>query len=292
LNLYEPKNPTILGATRGFLESGRFAFQSAVAGSDAERGNPWLLLNRRISGESDPIVPVIADANSMTYVLHKSLGEDVAIDVKGRSVRLRLVAALNDSVLQSQLVMSDANFLELFPEQEGFQLLLVETSAGAVPNRAQAIEGGARDLGAHVTSTTELLAGFHRVENTYISTFQTLGGLGLLVGTIGLAAVLLRNVLERRKELALLEAVGYRRAQLFAIVLSENVLLLLCGLVIGAACALVAVVPAVADRGGWLPINAGGWALIGGVLAAGLISSALATRAALRAPLLSALRAE
>ncbi len=143
-----------------------------------------------------------------------------------------------------------------------------------------------------MTSTAERLAGFHRVENTYISTFQTLGGLGLLVGTLGLAAVLLRNVLERRKELALLGAVGYRRAHVFAIVLAENVLLLLWGLAIGAACAAVAVVPAVVERGGWLPIRAGGWALLAGVFVAGLLSSIAATRTALRTPLLSALRAE
>jgi ABC-type lipoprotein release transport system permease subunit len=58
--------------------------------------------------------------------------------------------------------------------------------------------------------TEERLANFHRVENTYLSTFQMLGGLGLILGTLGMAAVLLRNVLERRRELALLRAVGLR----------------------------------------------------------------------------------
>jgi putative ABC transport system permease protein len=112
------------------------------------------------------------------------------------------------------------------------------------------------------------------------------------VGTIGLGAVLLRNVFERHRELALLEAVGYRKAHVFAVVLAENMLLLVCGLAIGATCATIAVMPAVIDRGRWLPISAGGWALIGGVFAAGLLSSILATRAALASPLLSALRSE
>ena len=228
----------------------------------------------------------------MTYVLHKKLGDDIVIDRGGQPVRLRLVATLADSVLQSELVMSEANFLTLFPEQEGYRFLLVEAPADTAPRLAQAIEEGARDLGADVASTTERLAEYHRVENTYISTFQTLGGLGLLVGTIGLAAVLLRNVLERRRELALLGAFGYRQAHVFAIVLAENVLLLVWGLTIGTLCALVAVVPAMADRGGGLPIGAGGWALLGSVFMAGLVSSIIATHAALRAPLLGALRAE
>jgi ABC-type lipoprotein release transport system permease subunit len=292
LNLYEPRTPTILGASRTFIDSDRFTFQSAVPGSEAERANPWLLLDRPMSQDQDPIVPVVADANSMTYVLHKDIGDDVVIDWGGRHLRLHLVAALRDSILQSELVMSEANFLRLFPEQEGFSFLLIEAPNDAVPRLAHAVEDGARDLGANAVATTERLATFHRVENTYISTFQSLGGLGLLLGTIGLAAVLLRNVLERRKELALLGAVGYRRAHLFTVVLAENVLLLVWGLAVGAICGIVAVIPAVLDRGGWLPIGAGGWALLGGVFAAGLVSSIVATYTALRAPLLSALRAE
>ena len=62
------------------------------------------------------------------------------------------------------------------------------------------------------SSAVERLAAFHRVENTYLSTFQALGGLGLLLGTVGLSAIMFRNVLERRRELALLRAVGYDAA--------------------------------------------------------------------------------
>ncbi len=229
LNLYEPRTPTILGASRSFVESGRFTFQGSVPGSEAERANPWLLLDRPMSGDHDPIVPVVADANSMTYVLHKSLGDDVVIDWEGRRLRLRLVAALSDSILQSELVMSEANFLRLFPEQDGFSLLLIE----APDNAAPAWRVPSKKAPAILARTSSRPpSGWRRstsVENTYISTFQSLGGLGLLLGTIGLAAVLLRNVLERRKELALLGAVGYGRAQVFSVVLAENVMLLVCG---------------------------------------------------------------
>jgi len=235
---------------------------------------------------------VIADANSMTYVLHKSLGDDIAIANGDRPVRLRLVAALADSIFQGELLMSDANFARLFPEQEGYRFLLVDAPAGRVAQISAAIEEGAGDLGADAVETTARLAEFHRVENTYLSTFQTLGGLGLLVGTLGLAAVVLRNVLERRRELALLGAVGYRRFHIFTIIVAENLLLLAWGLAIGIACALVAIVPAIAERGGRLPVTGSGALLLVAVFAAGLLSSVVATRAALRAPLLQSLRSE
>lgn len=289
LNLYEPRNPRIVGASLAFIMAGRFAFQSSLATNDAERANPWLLLTR---DALEGVVPVIGDANSLTYVLHKNVGDDIIIKRGDSPVRLRVVAALADSIFQGELLMSEANFLQLFPEQEGYHLLLVETPEPRASQLAATIEDGAADLGADATLTVDRLAEFHAVENTYLSTFKTLGAFGLLLGTVGLAAVLLRNVLERRRELALLGATGYRRTHIFAIVIAENVLLLGWGLLVGTLCAGVAIAPAVAERGGRLPAAAGAALLLLAVFAGGLLSSLIATRAALRTPLLEALRTE
>ena len=118
-----------------------------------------------------------------------------------------------------------------------------------------------------------------------------LGGLGLVLGTLGLGAILLRNVLERRRELALLRALGYTQSDFLTMVVAENVLLLVGGLIIGTFCALVAIAPMFLDRGGRLPVDTLALLLLG-VLGTGLLASLGATAAALRSPLLSALRAE
>jgi hypothetical protein len=288
LNLYEPKNPRILAPRDAFLREGRFAFAGSVAATDAERANPWLLLQREEPG----VVPVIADLNSMTYVLHRTLGDELVIDSGGREIRLRLVAALRDSIFQGELLMSEAHFLRLFPDQEGYQFLLVDAEPARAGALAREIENALGDFGAEATATADRLAEFHRVENTYLSTFQTLGGLGLLLGTVGLAAVLMRNVLERRRELALLGAVGYRKRHFIVMILTENLMLLAGGLVVGAACAGLAVAPAAAERGSRIPLTGGGILLLVAVFAAGLLSSVIAVRAATRAPLLSSLRSE
>jgi len=289
LNLYEPTNPRILGAGRRFMDAGRFAFQGSLATTDSDRANPWRLLAQPLPGG---VIPVAADANSMTYVLHKSLGDEMVLTRGDRQIRLRFVASLADSVFQSELLMSEENFVRLFPEQQGYRVLLLDAPAAQAASLAEAIERTAGDLGADAMPTAQRLAEFHAVENTYLSTFQTLGGLGLLVGTIGLAAVLLRNILERRRELALLRAVGYGRSNLFTIILSENAVLLGCGLVVGAVSAFVAIAPTALERGARLPLTAGGWLLLLAVLVAGLLSSLIATRAAVRAPLVGALRSE
>ena len=289
LNLYQPVNPRLLGAPHSFVEAGRFTFQSSLASTDADRANPWRLLEQT---QADGTIPVVVDANSMTYVLHKAIGDVMPITDGDRMIRMKLVAALADSVLQGELVMADANFVRLFHEQQGYRFLLVDAPAADVAQVSASIERVATDFGADAVLTKQRLDEFHAVENTYLSTFQTLGGLGLLLGTVGLAAVLLRNVLERRRELALLRAVGYQPAHLFGVVFAENAVLLVSGVGLGAVAAAVAIGPAAMARGARLPISEGGLLLLAAVLLAGLFSSWLATRLALRTPLVGALRTE
>jgi ABC-type antimicrobial peptide transport system permease subunit len=166
-------------------------------------------------------------------------------------------------------------------------MFLIDAKADA----AGKLESQLSDYGFDVISTADRVAGYHRVENTYLATFRSLGALGLLLGTIGLAAVLLRNVLERRRELALLRAVGYRPEHLQRLVLAENAFLLLTGIGIGAICSAVAVAPAWLERGGQIPILSI-LSLLTIVAAAGLLSSWIAARSVARSPLLAALRSE
>ena len=288
LNLYRPASPRILGAPDSFLSQSRFRFGATLSGS-LQPQNPWQLLQQELPGG---VIPVIADANSMQYVLHLQLGEELVLDPQGESpVRLRLVGALRDSLFQSELIMSEKHFLRAFPRIEGFRFFLMETPPGAAEEVTAALEDRLSDYGFDVVPTAVRLAAFHRVENTYLSTFQALGGMGLLLGTFGLGVVLLRNVLERRKEIALMTAVGYHSGHLARLVISENFLLLGWGLLIGVFSAVVAIIPAYRSTGGHLNLPALGLLLLA-VLATGLLSSLAAVWAVTRSPLVPALRAD
>jgi ABC-type antimicrobial peptide transport system permease subunit len=142
-----------------------------------------------------------------------------------------------------------------------------------------------------VTPAARRLQGYFAVVNTYLTTFQALGGLGLILGSLGLAVVLLRAVWERRAELALFRAIGYRRRALGWLVLAENGFLLLIGLGAGTVSALLAVAPHLATGAAGVPWGelAG---LLAGALLVGLLAGMAATLATLRAPLVPALRRE
>jgi ABC-type lipoprotein release transport system permease subunit len=289
LNLYQPRRPRLLGVPRTLVDRGGFGFGESEARSAETRANPWLLLEEP---RDDGAIPVFGEANTVQWILHKGLGQELEVpDERGQPVRLRIVGLLQDSVFQSELLMSEASFLKLYPHQEGYGFFLID----APPERTSAVrkllETELASCGFTVTPTAQRLQAYLAVENTYLSTFQALGGLGLLLGALGLAVVLMRSVWERRGELALLRAFGYRRAALGWLMLAENGFLLLLGLGAGSLTALLAVAPHLITGGGEVP-----WLRLLGllvlVLLVGLTAGLAAVAAAVRAPLLATLRQE
>jgi ABC-type lipoprotein release transport system permease subunit len=295
-NLYPAQRPRILGVPAALIRRGGFRFASSEAQAEEQRRNPWLLLDQPIQ---DNMIPVIADATTAEWVLHKKLGDVLEIpdehgrpNARGENVlQLRIVALLQDSIFQSELLLSEQRFLALFPRQEGYNFLLVEAPPDKTQEVKELLQASLAARGMEVTDSIDRLRSYMAVENTYLLTFQALGGLGLLLGALGLAVVLLRSAWERGGELALLRALGYRKRTLDWLVLAENGFLLVLGLAGGALAALVAVAPHLAGIGGSLP-----WLEIAGLLAAvlvvGLLAETAAVAATLRAPLVAALRRE
>ena len=289
LNLYQVLRPKILGAPSAMIERGGFSFGRTLAETKSEKENPWRLLDRTFD---DGAVPAFGDANTLTYLLKLGLGDDfVMTDERGRPLKLRIVGMLSGSILQGELVVAEERFVEHFPSVSGYGFLLIESPSDASGPLARALEADLSDYGLDAESTVVRLNEYRAVENTYMATFQTLGGLGLILGTFGLAAVMLRNVLERRGELALLRALGHRQSGLGWMVLAENAALLCAGLLIGSVSALLAVAPHALSKPGEIP-----WVSLAAILATvflvGMLASVTALRSTLKTPLLPALRAE
>jgi ABC-type antimicrobial peptide transport system permease subunit len=293
LNLYQTANPRVVGVPDALVERGGFAWAGTLAETEAQRQNPWLLLRETPpDAQGRRVVPGVLDANTAMYSLHKGVGDRLTLDdSQGQPFDVRIVGLLKNSILQGDVLIAERAFVELYPEAGGSRMFLIDAPPQQTAEVRQALESSLGDFGFVAESTAERLANFMAVQNTYLSTFQSLGGLGLLLGTFGLATVQLRNVLERRGELALLRASGFARRRLARIVMLENGVLLVGGLVVGVLSALVAVLPHLLAGGASIPWRSLGLTL-GLVLVVGLAAGMWAVRATLRAPLLAALRAE
>jgi putative ABC transport system permease protein len=274
LNLTQPTTPTILAvppeltAAPDKAHAYRFTFAQTAGAA-----NPWTLLT---TPQPDDTVPVIADDNTATYILHLAVGQSLDVpDVAGRTRRLKLVATLSNSVFQSELLMAESSFRQLFPAQDGFGVVLVDCPGAQQQEVRRALNTQLNEFAVDVEPTAQRLAQFLEIQNTYLSTFQALGALGLMLGTVGLAVVLVRTVLERKAELALLASIGFRKSDRIRLVLSENVFLLVLGLVAGTLCAVIGIIPAVARSSAGINVGSLAATLLA-VLLIGIACSSLA----------------
>ncbi|MCE5277708.1 MAG: FtsX-like permease family protein [Planctomycetaceae bacterium] len=282
LNLNAPQRPRILGVDTAALESThRFRFAST--------DGRWMMLDADIAADT---VPAVADQNTITYALHSAVGQTIAItDDRGKPLKIRLVGSLRNSILQGSLIISEKHFVRHFSSESGYRSFLIDTPAADRAAVESKLSEAYQDYGLELRPTDELLARLNSVQNTYLAIFQALGGLGLVLGGVGLGLVLMRNVLERRSELAILRAVGFTRGRIVAMVLTEHLALLAMGLVIGLAAAAMVVIPQSRFMDPHVPVALLS-AVLGGVVLVGAASTLLAARLALRGRLIDALREE
>ncbi len=292
LNLNRAQTPRLLGVKPETLASkNAFTFSKTLK----EAKNPWLLLKSAAATDaplqqSDDAIPAIGDAASIQWALGKKVGDVIPYtDEHGNKFNVRIVAAIANSILQGSLIIDEAEFVKRFPSTSGYRMFLIDAPSENVEQVSAKLSRALRDTGLELTPTQQRLAAFNAVQNTYLSTFQILGGLGLLLGSAGLGIIVLRNVLERRGELAILLATGFRRQTLRGLVLMEHAALLWLGIGLGVAAALVAVLPALLSPRGELPYFSLAVTL-GAVLVSGMVWTWAATSLALRGELMESLR--
>ncbi|MER3415970.1 MAG: hypothetical protein C4297_07135 [Gemmataceae bacterium] len=294
LNLNRPQEPRLVGVPAAHAGELAVDFAALYRPDSQEEKQPWRILQRPVARHDHAVeVPVFLDENTATWVLRKHLGDLVPItDDSGRPVYLRISGLLRHSIFQSEVLVDAETFRRLFPTRAGYRILLVRSgsAAPAVIEEALRTHLGAR-FGAQVQTTRARLASFLAVESMYISTFQVLGSLGLLVGTLGLGIVLVRNMLERVGELALLQALGYADVHRRWILWGENSLLVVGGLLTGLTASATAVVPHLLVTGRALPWQSLAW-LVAAEAGTAWVAGALAVHYLHRLPALTVLRRE
>jgi ABC-type lipoprotein release transport system permease subunit len=273
-NPFQAGQPQVLGVPPLFMErfddpkNLAFAWVAHTGQTSAERQNPWRLLQpnerpdpavgpsatergSKAAGTAGSVpdrggpIPVIIDKNTAWYSLKIYLpGTRFQIDYPGVGpVEFELVGLLDNSVLQGVLLIAEENFLRVFPTNVGQRYFLVAGQGHGALTELQELGQALKDSGWQMRPAPEVLAVYLAVQNTYLSALQSLGSLGLLLGTIGLVVAQFRSILERRRELALLQALGFANSRIQTLVTQETLLLMGLGFGVGLAGAAVGVLP-------------------------------------------------
>jgi len=274
-NLYAAGRPTVLGAGSAFIQRGGFTFVGHAALPDGTT-NPWTLLERPDSGP----VPAIVDQATAQWALKLGgVGASFTVeDDAGRPVACEIVGLLAPGILQGVVIVAERRFEQIFPGRSGYGLALVDDASVPATDRAVARAGLERawaDSGVTVTAALDRLRSLLAVQNTFLAGFQALGTLGLLLGTAGVAAVLLQGVLERLETLAVLRAVGFTPGRIRGLFVLETLVTVGLGLAAGTLAGCLAVAPALAAATARVPL---GWiaATCGLTLATAVVAAGVA----------------
>ncbi len=239
LNLNRIAQPAILGVDPELL-AGRFSFSTHL--KTLGKTEPWEILNQKFN---DGTIPAIADQTVIQWGLGMKTGDVVQYQNElGDTLRLKLIAGTAPSIFQGYILISNKNFLENYPTSSGTNLFLIEGNPEQAQKIGDELQAVFRDYGWEMEPAAKRLVEFYSVTNTYLSIFLALGALGLLLGTIGLAVILARTILERRREIALMQAIGFSEKTILISFIKEYSILLFSGVLIGFITAVVATFPA------------------------------------------------
>src|SRR4029077_16330332 len=126
----------------------------------------------------------------------------------------------------------------LFPTTEDLFLYRLAPGVDA-GDAAKILEKDYRDVGLDAKASREEVLREQETFRQILGAMKLFLGLGLVVGVLSLGIVTSRSVLERRQEIGMLRALGYRRAHIRRIFFTEMTFTLALGAPIGVACAIV-----------------------------------------------------
>ncbi|HSH20211.1 MAG TPA: FtsX-like permease family protein, partial [Draconibacterium sp.] len=239
LNLNRIAQPAILGVEPESLE-GRFSFAAKL--EELGETEPWQALNQNFD---DGSIPTIADQTVIQWGLGKKVGDILLYQNElGDTIKLKLIAGTTPSIFQGYVIISNQNFLKNYPTHSGTSIFLVDGNPDKQQQISDELNSVFRDYGWEMESSAKRLVEFYSVTNTYLSIFLALGALGLILGTIGLAVILARTLLERSREIAVMQAIGFNSLPIFRMITSEYIILLFVGILSGFITAVVATLPA------------------------------------------------
>jgi len=243
----EWKRYPVHGVDDTYLETNRFEFSMVAEGYDAAtvwpavRDNPGLAV---ISGDAVPSRSQFGfGAGGPGFSIEGVYQEDETMPVVplvlrdsdgGKQTELTVIAVLEAFSFNYGVYTSRDNLVAVWPSAAVPTTYLFRLEEGVdATAMADALDSAFVSNGMEATSIEEILEEGSRTSFAINSLLQGFMSLGLVVGVAALGVISTRAVVERRHEIGVLRAIGYRRSTVQLSFLLESSLVALLGVVIG-----------------------------------------------------------
>jgi len=121
-----------------------------------------------------------------------------------------------------------------FPLLQGDNLFLLTIKEGEDQHEvAKDLEADLSAVGMNVFVFDDLIEDYNRAVDQIFTMFTMFMGLGLVVGVASLGVLAVRSVIERKQEIGILRAIGFRRSMVLGVFSTEMLFVTIVGILVG-----------------------------------------------------------
>jgi len=162
-----------------------------------------------------------------------SAGDELTVEVFGRTTKVKVAALVVDYTSGGASLILRRDAAKRLFGLESADVILVTAAPGKAASLAAPLAAVAERRGMLLRSFGDVKRFVDGIVNGVVGSLWAILGLGFVVGSLGVANTVTMNVLEKRRTLGLLRAVGMTSRQVTGVVVLESVLLGLAGAIIG-----------------------------------------------------------
>jgi len=222
--------PRLIGANDRFIQSSDFPVASSLSGKGTKE--TWAALDTKVDGR----IPIMVDENTLIIYLgyaayEGALGHVFSVSAENGPVELVVAGILSPSVIAGNFVMHEDWLKQLYPTGSGYRVVFAKTAQPATV--IGELENGLANYGLDARNVKDIVRETTSAEQGYMNLFQAYLGAGLVLGVVALAVTEARQVTERRRDIAMLRAIGLSRSSIGRVFYIEAAIVGIMSLAIG-----------------------------------------------------------
>ena len=227
-----PPFESIYGIDSNFISHATYKFIDKAKGLNSTE-DVW----RTLSDPHNVVVDSSYQYGSFNNLI--KAGDTIEIPVANGTAVLKVVGVLDEMYLHG-IFMGKSQMQQLFPVVAGDSLFLIKVAKGVNPlDITYDLKKGYKVFGMDAKVVHNEVEQLSQQSQMIFELLEVFLGLGLIIGIASLGAITLRSIVERRRDIGMMRAMGFQQNQILDVLLIEGLFITTLGTLIGLGTGIV-----------------------------------------------------